>query len=201
MASKKYGYGSPPFLLLLGISALLLSSCAAPQGGVGSGATSVAVYRINVMRFTSPVEVVYWPFDMSNSAHSEGAALNIVTAMQRGDVDGWLNCWAPDERPHPDAAERQKLLEKWAALKDGHINVLGRVVAGVDLIEEISVQEPSQRELLQFPLKNEGGKWWLINMDPDSEYMRWESSPSKLVERVDSMAFRHYLKDVNAKVN
>src|ERR1700730_6942248 len=82
-------------LMTLAACAGLLSSCAtAPQSSAPEG-----VFKFSVMRYKEPVWVSGWVIDPAQSANPEGAALNITTAMQKGDVDAWLASWEASERP------------------------------------------------------------------------------------------------------
>jgi hypothetical protein len=194
------------FWLVLGVSCILmLTSCGtSEQGGVGqqSPSASKPVYDVNILLYTQPVEATGWKPDTRQSVNSEGASLNIVVFMQRGDVDGWLNCWAPDSRPHVDDAGRQKLLEEWAPLKGGRVFVLGHVVAGVDLIEQIEVQETSGKtESLQLPIGQQDERWWLKKMDANTDYMHWKTAAHKKVDHLNPEPLRHYVQDTKPQAN
>lgn len=186
---------------LLGAIAGWLLSCSSPQGGVGNGSGSEThVFPINVLLYRQPVEVAAWKPDPARADNSEGAALNVVTAMQRGDIDAWLNCWAADERPQLTSEERQRLLDEWAPLKSGRIRIVGRVVAATDMIEQVSVQGGQKDQTLQIPLKHHQGHWLLTKLDPDDEYLHWQDSPKKVVEQLDPAALRKYLSGAKSGV-
>ncbi len=176
-------------LVLAMAGAALLTSCStAPM------TESEAVFKFSVLRYKEPVEVVSWAVDPAQSASPEGAALNIVTVMQHGDLGQWLASWAADERPNPNQAERDSLLQKWQSLKDGRIMMLGRVVADSDIVVEITVMNPQQKpEVLKLPLKHEHDRWWLTAMDANSEFLNWETSTNKIVVMADTRNLKTYL--------
>jgi hypothetical protein len=156
-----------------------------------------AVFKFSVLRYAEPVEVKDWALDPMQSANPEGAALNITTAMQKGDVGTWLASWDASDRPNPNQAERDRLLQQWQPLKDGRVVMLGRVVAGADLVMELSVQGPQQKEeKLKLPLKRSNGQWWLTSMEVGSEFLNWENSSNKIVAHVDNRNFINYLESV-----
>src|SRR4029077_2983243 len=76
-------------------------------------ASGEGVFKFSVLRYKEPVEVKDWALDPAQSANPEGAALNITTAMQQGDLNDWLASWETYERPNPSAVERDSLLQKW----------------------------------------------------------------------------------------
>jgi hypothetical protein len=77
--------------------------------------------------------------------------------------------------------------------------MLGRVVAGADVVIELSVLDAQQKEQkIQLPLKRAEGQWWLTNLEPNSEYLNWESSTNKIVSHADPLAFKSYLQKVKA---
>jgi hypothetical protein len=138
-----------------------------------------------------------WVVDPAQSANPEGAALNITTAMQKGDVDLWLASWEASERPNPAKEEREELLRKWRPLKNGRVSILVRVVAGADLVIELWVLNPQQKETkLQLPLKRSNGQWWLTAMDPNSEFLNWENSTNKIETQMETGNLKMYLKTV-----
>jgi hypothetical protein len=174
--------------------ALLTSCTTTPQASEAQG-----VFKFTVYRYTEPVEIPGWVVDRAQSSNPEGAALNIVTTMQRGDVDGWLSDWDNSERPAPSANERQDMAHNWQPLKDGQVHILGHVVAGQDMVVELTVlNAQKQAQRVQLPLKYEEHQWWLTAMDPNSEYMKWEDSPNKIVAPANPVALQIYLNDVNA---
>ena len=164
-------------LLALAACAAWLSSCATgPESSGGAG-----VFKFSVLRYQEPVWVTGWVVDPAQSANPEGSALNITTAMQKGDVDFWLASW--------DAAERP-----------ARVSVLGRVVANADLVIELWVLDPQQKETkLQLPLKHMNGQWWLTTMDPTSEFLNWENSSNKIVEQMETTNLKTYLQTVQGK--
>ena len=173
--------------------AALLSSCAtAPQGPDGNG-----IYRFSVLYYKEPVGIKSWVVDPAQSANPEGAALNIITAMQRGDVDMWLASWYASERPTLSQDDRVALLEKWRSLKGGQISDLGRVVAGADLVIELSVLGPEQKTIkLQLPLRHSQDQWWLTSIDPASEFMNWETSTNTIVAQMETINVKRYLRTI-----
>ncbi len=178
--------------LALTCAGFLWSCATQPPSGPGE-----AVFKFSVMRYTEPVEVKDWALDPAQSANPEGAALNITKAMQQGDVGQWLASWDATDRPNPSPAERDNLLHQWQSLKDGRVVMLGRVVAGAELVMELSVQGPQQKEeKLKLPLKRSNGQWWLTSMDAGSEFLNWENSPNKIVAHVDNRNFINYLESV-----
>jgi starvation-inducible outer membrane lipoprotein len=179
-------------LALALVGAALLTSCStAPV------TQSEAVFKFSVLRYKEPVEVVNWSVDPTQSANPEGAALNIVTGMQHGDLGLWLASWATDERPNPNQAERDSLVQKWQSLKNGRITMLGRVVAGSAVVVELSVMNSQQKtEVLKLPLKRENGQWWLTAMDANSEFLNWENSANKIVVMADTRNLKTYLTQI-----
>jgi hypothetical protein len=170
-------------------TAAFLTSCVTPPA-----TPEEAVYKFQVLRYTEAVEVKHWSVDPSQSSNPEGTALNTITAMQHGDVDQWLASWDKTDRPALNAADREKLLAKWQSLKNGHIVMQGRVVAGSDLIVELSVVSPSHSaEVFKFPLRHENGQWLLFAMDPNSEFLNWETSKSKTLGTITTRGLEMYL--------
>jgi len=186
----------PPLLLAVVVCVGLLSSCAtAPEGPASEG-----VFKFSVLQYKEPVEVKGWVIDPAQSANPEGAALNITTAMQKGNVDFWLASWDNTERPTLSKGDRDALLEKWRPLKDGQVSVLGRVVAGADLVVELSVLNPQLATTkLQLPLKHMEGQWWLTTMDPTSEFLNWQNSSNKIVALAETASLKTYLKKIQAR--
>ena len=184
---------------LLGL-ALALAGCAglvscatAPETPPGNLA-----FRFTVMLYKEPVEVTSWRIDPAQAANPEGAAFNIISAMQHGDVEQWEGDWELSERPKITPEYREALLKKWQTLKGGRVMALGRVVADADIIIELSVRTPQQtEEKVQLPLKRAEGQWWLTALDPKSEFLNWETSNNKIVAYHESFALRSYLKSVN----
>ena len=183
-------------LLALAACAAWLSSCATgPESSGGAG-----VFKFSVLRYQEPVWVTGWVVDPAQSANPEGSALNITTAMQKGDVDFWLASWDAAERPALSPEAREELLKKWRPLKNGRVSVLGRVVANADLVIELWVLDPQQKETkLQLPLKHMNGQWWLTTMDPTSEFLNWENSSNKIVEQMETTNLKNYLQTVQGK--
>jgi hypothetical protein len=179
-------------LLLALAGAAMLTSCVTPPA-----TESEAVFRFSVMRYREPVEVTGWKLDPTLAVNPEGAALNIITAMQHGDLGQWLASWDTDERPNPNQAERDSLLEQWQSLKGKRVMILGHVVAGSDVVEELSVVDSQkQGKELKLPLKHTNGQWWLTSLDTNSEYMNWETSTNKMLDRVDTHNIKTYLNQV-----
>jgi hypothetical protein len=180
-------------VLTAAVCAGLLSSCAtAPESSGSAG-----VFKFSVLQYKEPVEVKGWVIDPAQSANPEGAALNITTMMQKGDVDSWLASWDNAERPTLTKEDRDALLEKWRPLKDGQVSVLGRVVAGADLVIELSVANPEQKSTkLQLPLKHSNDQWWLTAMDPTSEFLNWQNSTNTIVAQMEAINLKTYLKKV-----
>jgi hypothetical protein len=174
----------------MGLAAtIFLTGCATPPA-----TPQQAVYKFQVLRYPQAVEVKHWSVDPAQSANPEGAALNITAAMQQGDVNQWLADWDSADRPTLNAAAREKLVAQWQSLKNGRVLMLGRVVAGSDLVLELSVQSaqrPAQE--LKLPLKHENGQWWLTSMDTNSEFMNWEYSTNKIMTKMDTRGLEMYL--------
>ncbi|HEX3800681.1 MAG TPA: hypothetical protein VH413_18450 [Verrucomicrobiae bacterium] len=187
---KQFATMGRGFSLVLGLAATaFLTGCAtAPK------TYEQAVFKFSVLRYDHPVEVAHWTVDPSQSGNPEGEALNIATAMQHGNFNQWLACWDDAERPKLTGTDRDKLMASWQSLKDGYFKMLGRVVAGSDLIVEISVENPGQKaSVLKLPLKHENDQWWLTAMDANSEFLNWEFSPNRTVEKIDTRGIRMYL--------
>jgi len=183
----------PALLIALTACAGLLSSCAtAPEKS-----SEDAAFKFSVLQYKEPVEVKGWVIDPAQSANPEGTALNITTMMQKGDVDAWLASWDNAERPTLTKQDRDALLEKWRPLKDGQVSMLGRVVAGADLVIELSVVNPEQKSTkLQLPLKHMNDQWWLTAMDPTSEFLNWQNSTNTIVAQMETTNLKTYLKKV-----
>jgi len=167
----------------------LLSCATAPETPPGDLA-----FHFTVMLYKEPVEVTAWRTDPAQSANPEGAALNIITAMQRGDVEQWQGDWDESERPKITKEYREALLKKWTSLKDGRVMIVGRVVADADIVIELSVRSPQlTQEKVQIPLKRAESQWWLTAMDSKSGFLNWESSNNKIMAHHDTYALRAYL--------
>ena len=192
--SAKKNASRVALLVLLAASATLLTSCeSTPTAAEGDG-----VFKFTVMRYPEPVEVAAWKPNPSQSDNPEGAALNIATFMEQGDVDHWLASWDAAERPTLTPEERNSLVQKWLALKGGRVSMIGRVVGGADVVVELSVLDAQQTpHKIQLPLKHDEGQWWLTSLDAGSEYLQWETSTNKILSSADPTAFRAYLNSVN----
>ncbi len=156
----------------------LLSSCA-------TGPTSTSnSFRFRVVCYDPPVQAAR---ELPNDSRDipEDAAVAVAMAMQRGDVNRWLACWEPSERPEVSQAERQTLPGSWHISHDSTISVLGRIVTGTEVIVELALLDDAAKpEKLQIPLKKVNDQWWLTSIDPQSEYLHWESSPNKIVDHL-----------------
>jgi hypothetical protein len=172
---------------------------AAPAMQAGPAAQSQpapdeGVFKFSVLLYRQPVLVDGWKFDPTQSDNPEGAALNLIALMREGNVDRWLASWESAERPKLSKEERAALLQKWQPLKDGQVYLLGRVVAETKIIIEASVVNPGQPDLiLKFPLDRSNDQWWMTQMDPGSEYLNWENSPNKTVEKMRTDILKRYL--------
>jgi hypothetical protein len=156
-----------------------------------------AIYRFWVLRYQPPVQPGPWVADPALAADPEGAALNILDAMQRGDMEKWLSYWDPSERPKPSRKQRQALQQHWQAFRGCRAEVLGRIVEGAAVIVELSLISPDeQRKKLQIPMVKSKGRWGQIHMDAKSEFLHWESSTNKLMETLDPDAFRKRIEAV-----
>ena len=181
-------------LLLAGAAIFLCPHVTQTNASEGEG-----IYKFSVLLYYKPVLVSVWKPDLKESSNPEGAALNIAAAMQAGDVDQWLAAWSPAERPKLSQAERDALLEIWKPLKNGQIYMVGRVVADLDIIIEVSVsgaQQPTQ--IIKLPLTHIQGQWCLTQMDPKNEFMDWENSPNKTVGKMRADMLKRYLKNLQA---
>lgn len=188
--------------LLLGGGAGFLCSCATdskPAAQAGPAAESQTapdqgLFKFSVLLYREPVLVDGWKFDAAQSVNAEGAALNTIATMREGDVDRWLAAWEPAQRPSLSKEERAALLQQWQTLKDGQVYLLGRVVADTKIIIEASVTSPGRPDqILKFPLNHSGDQWWMTQMDPGSEFMNWENSPNKKVEKMRTEILKRYL--------
>jgi hypothetical protein len=183
--------GSILTILTLGAAALLLSSCATTSS---TETADTAVFKFTVLRYTERVQVPGWTIDPLQSANPEGAALNIISEMQRGQVDLWLSSWDNTDRPHLTPAERTALLAKWQPLKGAHLEMLGRVVADSELIIEISATDAAQNVTkVQIPLKHSQDQWYMTRMDPNCDFLNWEKAANKIMTQADPKAIRFYL--------
>jgi hypothetical protein len=189
--SKKC-FGSLLTILTLGAVATLLSSCATTSPTETSEAAPV--FKFTVLRYTERVPVPGWTIDPLQSSNPEGAALNIISEMQRGQVDQWLASWDNSDRPHLTSVEQTALLAKWLPLKASHLEMLGRVVADSELIIEISATDAAQTVTkVQIPLKHSQDQWYMTRMDPNCEFLNWERAANKIVVQADPKAIRFYL--------
>jgi len=198
MNTKRLGPGIFAVIVRLTLAvagAAWLTSCStAPPTGGGN-----AVFKFTVLRYKEPVPVSGWVFDPAQSANPEGAALNITICMQQGDVDKWLASWDDSERPSAGPAERAAWLRKWQPLKDGRVSLVGRVVAGAEVVIELSVLTVDQkRGRIQLPLKHAGDQWLQTAMDTNSEFLNWETSPNKILSESSTSALSGYLASVKA---
>jgi hypothetical protein len=180
------------FVFLAVVCAMLLTSCQTTSTQTQTQAEPV--YKFTVMLYPEPIEVAGWQIDPAQDANPEGAALNIVSFMQHGDVDRWLASWAAAERPTLTREQRDELTRKWQPLKDGRIAMRGRVVAGGDIVVELAVQNAQKVEhKVKLPLLHEDGQWRLTSRDDGSEYVQWETSTNKIVASADPLGFKSYL--------
>src|SRR4051812_28485353 len=104
-----------------------------------------AIYRFWVLQYKPPVQPGAWVADPALAADPEGAALNILDAMQRGDMEKWLSYWDPSERPKPSRKQQQALQQHWESFRGCWVEVLGRIVAGTAVIPELSLTGPDGR--------------------------------------------------------
>jgi hypothetical protein len=174
-----------------------LAAASLLAAGLCSCSTSPApepVFRFHVLLYRPPVEVSKWEADPSLAADPEGAALNAMKAMQRGDFDAWLSNWQPSERPAATAAERQAFRQQGQSLRGVGVNLLGRVVADAQVVVEFSFSGPKAPPgNFQIPLQRADGRWWFTAIDPASEYMHWETATNKIVEYMDPNAFGKHM--------
>jgi hypothetical protein len=157
------------------------------------------VFLFHVLLYRPPVEVTKWEADPSLVADPEGAALNAMKAMQRGDFDAWLSNWQPSERPAATAEERRAFVSQGQSLRGVGVELLGRVVADADVVVEFSFSGPKAPPgNFQIPLQRADGRWWFTAIDPASDYMHWETSTNKIVEYVDPNAFGQHMDAVRS---
>ncbi len=167
------------FVLALAGCVGLVSCATAPETQTGDQA-----FRFTVMLYKEPVEVASWRIDPAQAANPEGAAFNIIAAMQRGDVEQWRGDWELSERPKITPEYRRNLAQKMGNPQGrARVLALGRVVADAEIIIELSVRTPQQtEEKVQLPLKRAEGQWWALAMDPKKcEFLNWETSNNKIV--------------------
>jgi hypothetical protein len=166
-------------LVLLGCCCLF-SSCSTPPR------TDAAVYRIRVVRYEPPIETASWTASPLLATDPEGAAFDIASAMRQGDVERWLSYCQESAGANPDAEARQALLRQWQSLQGGRLTIVGRVIAGADVVVELSLTQPQRPpEKLQIPLTKSHDRWWLTVMDPSSEFLNWEKSPDTIVDHMN----------------
>ncbi len=176
--------------LLSIIIVALLTSCATT-----SAPPDQVTYRFRGQCYRSPVQASPWTPSPALSGEPEGAALNIATAMQAGDLNQWLASWDASERPQLSPAQQQALLRQWQPLRGCTFQIVDRVIADANVIVELSALDArNQTHLLQFPLTKANDRWWLFNLPPESEFLHWQSSPNKIVEYLDPDAFERRLK-------
>jgi len=169
------------------LCAIFMSSCATNQGS----------YKFTVLLYDNPVYVPHWKFDDTHSDTPEGAALNIITDMQHGDMNHWLASWDPADRPNLSSDQQSSLLHEWQSLKDERLYMVGRIVADNNVIVELSVKGNSQATF-KFPLRKANDKWWLFSMDSGTECLNWENSPNKIIETMQAtMIQRCMVNDTN----
>src|SRR6476646_4102748 len=92
--------------------------CAGRLCGATAFAGEKAIYRFWVLRYQPPVQPGTWVADPALAADPEGAALNILDAMQRGDVEKWISYWGHTERPKPSRKQREALQRQWKSFRD-----------------------------------------------------------------------------------
>ena len=101
-------------------------------------------------------------------------------------MEQWLSYCEASSRVNPDAEARQALLRQWQSLQGGTFTIVARVIAGADVVVEISSRHPQQPpEKLQIPLTKAHDRWWLTALDPSSEFLNWEKSPNTIVDHMD----------------
>jgi hypothetical protein len=183
---------SGSFLAALTCAGFLTACSTTPAPNVASNG-----FKFWVLRYKPAVDATSWVPDAALSGDPEGAALNIATAMKRGDIEQWLSNWQSGERPQLSSAQSKALLEDWNSLRGSHVSILGRVVAEADVIVELSIGgSTGTAGKIQIPLKHANDRWWLTAMDPSSEYLHWENSPNKLIQYIDPNAFEKHLKTI-----
>jgi hypothetical protein len=171
--------------------------CGSLLGRPDTFGEEMGVYRFWVLQYRPPVQPGSWVADPALAADPEGAALNILDAMQRGDVEKWLSYWDPSERPRLSRQQRQGLKQEWQFLRNCRTEVLGRIVAGAAIIVELSLISPDERrEKLQIPMVKSKGRWGQIHMEANSEFLHWESSTNRLMEYLEPEAFRRRIEAV-----
>jgi hypothetical protein len=186
--------GAPSLLLALTVAGILTSCATAPAPVAGSSG-----YKFWVLRYQPPVDAAAWVADAALASDPEGAALNIADAMQRGNIDLWLANWQSGDRPNLSSGDSEALLEQWQPLRGRLFSILGRVVAEANVIVELSYADAQGgRSKLQIPLKHSDDRWWLAAVDSSSEYLRWESSPNKIIDYVDPDSFQKHLNVIQA---
>ncbi|MDB6108483.1 MAG: hypothetical protein JWR69_233 [Pedosphaera sp.] len=182
---KGMAFNSPVAGLVGIVCVSLLSSCAT------SPTASQSAFRFRVLRYQPPVQGASWPANPAMADDPEGTALKIAAAMQHANVEQWLSSWEVSDRPNLSAQNRASLLAQWQPLKGRSFTVLGRVVAGADVIVELAVVgSQCPQAILQLPLKRSKGRWWLDALEPSSEYLHWETSPNKIVDYIDPNALQ-----------
>ncbi len=169
-------------LITLGWTALL-ASCAAPAQ------TNADFSQFRVVCYEPPIETASWTARPALAVDPEGAAFDIANAMQQGDVDRWLSYCGDAHQASLGLDAREALLRQWQSLQGGAFAITTRVIAGMDMIVELSlVNSKGQPQKLQIPLTKAHDRWWLTTMDPGSEFLHWENAPNKIVDRMDPNA-------------
>jgi hypothetical protein len=171
----------------------LFTSCVTNDTAVtdSSSYTTDAFSRFWVLLYKPAIKVAPWTPAPERATDPDGAALNIVAAMQCSDVEAWLANWNASERPKLSATEQAALVQHWQALQGSNIEIRGRVVAGLIVVVELSlVTAEGGKERVQIPLQKSENRWWLTSLEPNSEYLKWESSPNKKVQYIDPDGFK-----------
>jgi hypothetical protein len=180
----------------------LLTSCATNDTATPSNSSDAtdSFSRFWVLLYKPAIKVSPWAPAPEHASDPDGAALNIVTAMQRSDVKGWLANWIASERPNLSPPDQEALVQRWHALRGSNIEIRGRVVAGLMVVVELSLVTPEGgKERVQIPLQKSENRWWLTSLEPNSEYLNWESSPNKKVQYIDPDGFKKRLGMNSAK--
>ena len=166
----------------------LLTSCSTESN------TAERSFRFRVLCYRPPVETRAWVPSLAATSDPDGAALDIVDAMAKGDLTEWLSYWQASDRPAPGPEQQQAILRHWQTLYHDRVNIIGRVVAGPDIVVELALINARQEEQrIQIPLRKQDDRWWMIQMDPASEFLHWEESTNKIVDYIDPAAFQKHL--------
>ena len=159
-------------------------------------------FKFRVQQYRTPIEASHWTANDALSCDPESAALNVLAAMKKGDVDTWLAAWEPASRPKLSDGQRQALVQQWQAFNGSEIKILERVVADANVVVDLSVSKSGgAARTIRFPLTLVGDRWCLFAMNPKSEYLNWQSSNNHIMEYLDPAAFTKHVESQQSQTS